>query len=170
MLKYSESFPYFSKVFWWNTIIKVVLQCYSCYSCKILLIYWDVADWNILAEAGMCYVLLLLLSRTILAAGNKVPVIMEHPLDMTVARNEPVTLNCKVRIFIVMKPSVSMRADTLSGGLWGAKSGPDHHQHRPVWESQTIQHTLSSSSPASVEIPITRLFLYSSAWLHYNLW
>ena len=46
----------------------------------------------------MCYVLLLLLSRTLLASGNKVPVILEHPLDMTVARNEPVTLNCKVKI------------------------------------------------------------------------
>ena len=31
-----------------------------------------------------------------LVTGNKVPVILEHPLDMTVARNEPVTLNCKV--------------------------------------------------------------------------
>ena len=45
----------------------------------------------------MCYVLLLLLSRSLLASGNKVPVILEHPLDMTVARNEPVTLNCKVK-------------------------------------------------------------------------
>ena len=27
--------------------------------------------------------------------GNKAPVILEHPLDMTVARNEPVTLNYK---------------------------------------------------------------------------
>ena len=27
--------------------------------------------------------------------ANKTPVILEHPLDMTVARNEPVTLNCK---------------------------------------------------------------------------
>ena len=45
----------------------------------------------------MCYdVLLLLLCRTLLASGNKVPVILEDPLDMTVARNEPVTLNCKV--------------------------------------------------------------------------
>ena len=33
-----------------------------------------------------------------LVVGNKVPVILEHPLDMTVARNEPVTLNCKVKI------------------------------------------------------------------------
>ena len=45
----------------------------------------------------MCYVLLLLLFRSLLASGNKVPVILEHPLDMTVARNEPVTLNCKVK-------------------------------------------------------------------------
>ena len=32
------------------------------------------------------------------ASINVPPTILEHPLDMTVARNEPVTLNCKVEI------------------------------------------------------------------------
>ena len=68
------------------------------------------------AEMRLVVSFLTLLS---IASANKVPVILEHPRDMTVARNEPVTLNCKVNmrlyIIIVVKSSESTRGDILSG-------------------------------------------------------
>ena len=68
----------------------------------------DGLSWNIGARViMMLWMLLWTLFSTVTADAP--PTILEHHLDMTVARNEPVTLNCKVSISVMMGLAIMIK-------------------------------------------------------------